>query len=294
MMKQRYRIQFAFDGTGYKGWQRQAAERRTVQETLENALEKVLGFPAEIAGCSRTDAGVHALCMTAHFTVERKLVARFPEEQERAARFPEGQGKRREQAGMPDAAQAYAAQLEAEAARWREEMNRLLDRDIRIREIRPVPADFHSRFSARGKHYRYYIDNGEKAGVFWRKYCCHFPQPLDVENMRQAAEMLQGRHDFSAFTSDKTPGKSRVRTLRRMDVRREGNAVILDFYGDGFLYHMVRILTGTLLEVGCGERTARSVAELLEEGKMGSRAQAGFLAPAKGLFLVEAYYPKNF
>ena len=143
MMKQRYRIQFAFDGTGYKGWQRQAAERRTVQETLENALEKVLGFPAEIAGCSRTDAGVHALCMTAHFTVERKLAARFPGEQERAARFPEGQGKRREQAGMPDAAQAYAAQLEAEAARWREEMNRLLDRDIRIREIRPVPADFH-------------------------------------------------------------------------------------------------------------------------------------------------------
>ena len=168
-----------------------------------------------------------------------------------------------------------------------EEINRMLPGDIRILNSELVKNGFHARKSAIGKLYEYRIDTGKKPDVFQRRYCYHFPHALDLEAMRKAAGYLTGTHEYAAYT-DKKDEKSTKRTIYDIIVSGQGGSVSIRYNGTGFLYHMVRILTGTLLEAGIHERTPESVLEALQ---MKERGRSGFLAPARGLFLREVRYP---
>ena len=170
-----------------------------------------------------------------------------------------------------------------------ETVNQMLPTDIRIREACLVKNGFHARKSAVGKIYEYCIDTGDKPDVFRRRYCFHYPYELDRERMRQAAALLKGTHDFAGYT-DKKAEISTKRTIYDIMVSGQGSSVTIRYEGTGFLYHMVRILTGTLLETGTYQRTVESVAGVLQAE---DRGQAGFLAPARGLFLREVYYDQR-
>lgn len=172
---------------------------------------------------------------------------------------------------------------------FKEKMNRILPEDIRIRHMELVPNTFHGRRSAKGKCYVYTVDTREKADVFMRKYTFHYPEVLNLEAMKKAAAYLCGKHDFSSFTDR----KDEISCIRRIDeIRIEENKskIVLSFRGNGFMYHMVRILTGTILEVGTGVKSPEVIPVILESKE---RHKAGFLAPAQGLVLKEVYYQEN-
>ena len=242
-----YLFRIQYDGTRYEGWQKQKNTDRTIQGKLERVLEEFCGFPTEVCGSGRTDAGVHALGQMA------------------SVRLPEGTD--------PEEIMKYA--------------NHYLPEDIRILAVSQVPDRFHARLSAVWKTYCYHIDTGSKKDVFERKYTYGFPFSLDVEKMRQAARLLEGTHDFKSFCSNKKMKKSTVRTLYEIRLTQLPNELQIDYRGEGFLYNMVRILTGTLIEVGRGDRKPEEIPGILE-GR--DRGLAGFTAPARGLTLVEVRY----
>lgn len=169
---------------------------------------------------------------------------------------------------------------------FREDLNQRLPEDIRVIKMELVKNGFHARYSARGKRYEYSVDTGEKADVFSRKYTFHYPKKLNMDEMRTTAGYLCGLYDFAGFT-DRPDEKSTNRRIYDITLSRNGNLLRIEYRGSGFMYHMVRILTGTLLEAGIGQRSAQSVKKVLESG---IRADAGFLAPASGLCLKEVYY----
>ena len=240
------RLDICYDGTRYRGWQRLPGREDTIQGKLETALSRILGEPIEISGSGRTDAGVHAKGQVASFHCESP---------------------------MPP------AEILANLRRY-------LPEDIGIYSCREVSCRFHARLNAREKTYVYRIWNSESPCVFERRFLAVMPEPLDVEAMSRAGELLLGKHDFSAFCGNPRMKKSTERELYALTVAREGEKIVLRFTGNGFLYNMVRILTGTLVEVGRGQRTPESVAGLFG----GKREQAGFLAPAQGLCLEEVVY----
>jgi len=250
MMGKNIRIVLQYDGTRYDGWQKQGNTDKTIQGKLEHVLERMAGRPVEVHGSGRTDAGVHALRQTANFHLP-------------------------------------ASCRPSEPAEVLEYLNAYLPEDIAVLEAEEVPERFHSRLNAVSKTYVYRIETAKKADVFRRKYVCVLGKQLDIGAMRRAAGFCIGTHDFKAFCSLKRMKKSTVRTLERIEIRAEGSQVILSFTGNGFLYNMVRILTGTLIEAGLHERSAESVREILERG---DRALAGFTAPPQGLFLAEVRY----
>lgn len=171
-------------------------------------------------------------------------------------------------------------------ADFREKMNEKLPEDIRILSVEKVSGDFHSRYRAKAKIYKYYVDQNEKANVFTRKYTCQYPKELDLEKMRQAAIRLCGTHDYTSFTDDKSE-KDKVRTIYEIKISEKDGIVCFSYYGEGFLQHMIRIITGTLLEIGTGVKQPADVESILEQKE---RAKAGFMVPAKGLFLEEVKY----
>ena len=242
-----YLFRIQYDGTRYEGWQKQKNTDRTIQGKLERVLEEFCGFPTEVCGSGRTDAGVHAL---------GQMVS---------VRLPEGTD--------PEEIMKYA--------------NHYLPEDIRILAVSQVPDRFHARLSAVWKTYCYHIDTGSKKDVFERKYTYGFPFSLDVEKMRQAARLLEGTHDFKSFCGNKKMKKSTVRTIWQIHISREETKIAISYTGDGFLQYMVRILTGTLLEIGLGKRSPESVTEILYARERGA---AGFTAPPEGLFLVSVGY----
>ena len=166
-------------------------------------------------------------------------------------------------------------------------MNRYLPEDIGVISVTEVGERFHSRLNAKGKTYCYQIINSTLPHVFDRRYSYVYPAKLDLEAMRQAAEVLIGTHDFASFTSTKKGKKSTVRTIEDISIEEDGDIIRIFYSGDGFLFHMVRILTGTLLEVGIGERTPGEMEAILQAKK---RECAGFLVPASGLTLLEVRY----
>ena len=241
-----YKLTIAYDGTRYQGWQRQPDTDLTIQGILERTVCALKGYPVEVNGSGRTDGGVHAEAQTASIRLSGKV------DEEAFCR----------------------------------ELNEKLPEDIRVMRAELVKNGFHARYSASGKLYVFTVDTREKADVFTRKYCFHFPEQPDVEAMRAAAESLIGKHDFAAFT-DRNEDQSSIRTIYNIQIEEDGSKIKFLYEGNGFMYHMVRILTGTLLEVGIGKRTLEETAALLDGGK---RWQAGFLAPACGLKLKEVYY----
>lgn len=231
-----------YDGTRYEGWQKQKGSRKTIQGRLEAVLSEFAHTPVEVCGSGRTDAGVHARGQAAN------------------VRLP----------GTVD----VKALLEY--------LNRYLPEDIRVLSASPVSENFHARFSAVRKTYVYYIDTGSKKDVFERKYVYGFPFCLDAARMREAAGYLLGTHDFKSFCGNKRMKKSSVRTLESIEIQEKDGRFVFTYTGNGFLQYMVRILTGTLIEVGLGRRSPESVQEILAAGE---RSAAGFTAPPEGLFL---------
>ena len=223
------------------------ADGESIQGWLEDTLARFEGAPLTVHGAGRTDAGVHALGQVASVSVT------FTHPAETIVRA----------------------------------LNAQLPEEIRIIDVVEAPADFHARFSARSKTYRYQLRAGGVADPFTRAYTWQMPETLDVEAMRAAASMLVGTHDFAAFQSVGTETSTSVRTISRSEFTAEGAAARYEVAGDGFLRPMLRAVVGTLVEIGRGWRSAGSMAELLTSG---SRAEAGATAPPHGLFLVRVDY----
>lgn len=240
------RLDICYDGTRYRGWQRLPGKDDTIQGKLETALSRILGETIEISGSGRTDAGVHAQGQVANFHCESTLPA------------PE----------ILDALRRY------------------LPGDIGIYSCKDVSPRFHARLNAKEKTYRYRIWNSDAPCVFQRRYVAVMPEPLNLAAMEAAAAYLVGEHDFSAFCTNAKMKKSTVRFLRSIELKRCGEEIQIFFTGNGFLQNMVRILVGTLVEVGRGQREESSIPDLFG----GKRADAGFLAPAQGLCLMEVQY----
>ena len=240
------RLDICYDGTRYRGWQRLPGKDDTIQGKLETALSRILGEPIEISGSGRTDAGVHARGQVANFHCEST---------------------------MP-------------ACEILENLRRYLPEDIGIYSCRDVSERFHARLNAKEKTYRYRIWNSEMPCVFERRFVTVMPETLDTDAMNQAARHLLGQHDFAAFCGNAKMKKSTVRYIRSLQVERSGEEIHITVTGNGFLHNMVRIIVGTLVEAGRGDRSADSIPVLFE----GKRADAGFLAPAQGLCLMEVYY----
>lgn len=242
-----YKLIIQYDGSRYDGWQRQGNTDNTIQGKLEGVLSRLAGEPVEIHGAGRTDAGVHAEGQVASV----KLPGQRPAEE----------------------VMAY--------------LNQYLPEDISVVAAEEAGERFHARLSAVGKVYRYNIRLGSIPNVFRRKYQYREKEQLDVDAMRRAAGYLTGTHDYRAFCSNKRYKKSTVRTVSSIDIHVNGADMSITFCGDGFLYNMVRILTGTLLEVGQGLRTPEEITAILESL---DRTQAGKTAPAQGLTLVRVEY----
>ena len=292
-MKQNYKFTISYDGTRYQGWERQPSTDMTIQGKLEAVLSRmaasagtdaarnmktvrntdaagedpaVIGMkhngPAdvtikeeipvaerriEVIGAGRTDAGVHARAMIANAFID---VSMDPEE-------------------------------------IRDYMNRYLPDDICIKEVRIASDRFHSRYNATGKTYRYTCYTGSVKPVFDRKYVYYMEETPDLDRMKRAAELLKGEHDFKSFCSNPKMKKSTVRKVDRIDIVKKGPYITFTYHGTGFLQYMVRIMTGTLLEVGLGKRAPESMTELLEAR---DRRIAGATAPAMGLTMISVDY----
>ena len=244
-----YRLKIQYDGTRYRGWQRQKGTDMTIQGKIERVLSEFLGQETEIHGAGRTDAGVHALEQVAHLHISG---ANPPEPEE-----------------------------------LRQYLNSYLPEDIRILSADRAGERFHSRLNATGKIYRYHIIKPEADCVFMRKYAWKVPEPLEVKRMQRAVEYLLGNHDFRSFCSKPSKKKSTVRRIDGIDIEETSREIQITFRGNGFLYNMVRILTGTLVEIGSGKREPEEIQTILEHKE---RRYAGETAPARGLFLVKVLY----
>lgn len=244
-----YKAVIQYEGTRYRGWQVQGNTENTIQGKLEALLSRMEGAPVEVHGSGRTDAGVHAAGQVISF---RCAGGKSPEE-------------------------------------IRDYMNRYLPEDMAVLSVEEAAPRFHARLHAVRKTYVYRIWNDPVRKVFGRRYVTQVEEPLDVERMRTAAAKLCGTHDYRAFCSLKRFKKSTVRTVEAIRIRQEGPLIEIAYTGDGFLYHMVRILTGTLVEAGLGFRSAESVREVLESR---DRACAGRLMPPEGLMLMSVEYLK--
>ena len=242
-----YKLLLQYDGTKLNGWQKQGNTDNTIQGKLEAILEKMYGMYVEIHGSGRTDAGVHALGQVANF----------------------------------HAPEMFSLEEILNT------LNEYLSKDIRVLSVEEVDERFHARLTAKGKTYEYRIDNGKIANVFQRKFTMREENPLDLEAMRAAAVQFLGTHDFKTFCANKKMKKSTVRTIASIEIKEMDGIVSIRYTGNGFLYNMVRILTGTLIEVGRGKRKPAEMADVIHAKDRGA---AGFTAPAQGLFLVEVDY----
>jgi tRNA pseudouridine38-40 synthase len=244
---QRFKCIVTYDGTLFAGYQVQP-NKRTVQGELERALKKLhKGEDIRVTASGRTDAGVHARGQVIHFD----------------------------------------SPLNIPLEKWEIALNSLLPDDVAVIGAARAAEDFHVRFDAKGKEYRYLVHLSSQRDPFKRHYAYQFPYALNIDSIRKAAAGLVGTHDFTSFCSAKTEVEDKVREIQEIEVLEEGDMLIFRFKGTGFLYNMVRILTGTLLEVGSGERDADSMPAIIEEK---NRSSAGKTAPPQGLYLWKVFY----
>lgn len=232
-----YRLTIQYDGGRYKGWQKLGGGENTIQEKLEKVLSELAGYELEVIGCSRTDAGVHALAQTANFKLNRCL--------------PEKQIK--------------------------DYLNRYLPQDICVTEVTSVDEDFHARYQAKNKTYLYRIWNLEYSNPFMRRYSMHVSEKLDLSAMEKAGHQFLGAHDFTAFSNAKSKKKSMIKEIYSIDIESAQGFVNIRICGDGFLYNMVRWIVGALVEAGLGKLASEDIPGLLlskERGQAGNLADA--------------------
>jgi tRNA pseudouridine38-40 synthase len=236
-----------YDGSRYRGWQKQKDVDITIQNKLETVLSKMTGEEIQVIGCGRTDTGVHADSYVANFKTNYMASAD----------------------DMLDYLYEY------------------LPEDIVVKSMKDTSERFHARYNVKGKTYEYTINNNRYRDVFSRKYAYHISDKLNVYDMRKAAEALIGTHDFQSFTSLKPNSKPTLRTINYINICEKEDVIKIEVNGNGFLLNMVRIIAGTLIEVGKGSLKPDVIKIILEEKK---RSEAGPIAPAKGLCLKEIQY----
>ena len=241
------KLTLQYDGTRYRGWQTQQGKGPTIQETLEERIEKITGVRPKLISAGRTDSGVHACGQVANFNTEHTI--------------------------------ACDSFLRA--------INSIPPHDIIISHAEDVPEDFHARYRAKEKHYRYRILNSPVNDPFQMPFSWHIPYRLDMEKMKEAAKVFVGENDFTSFRGAGCGAKTTVRNLKRLKISRREDMIDLDFLGTGFLRHMVRNIVGTLVEVGRGKTAPEEVKGILAAR---NRCIAGPTAPAQGLFLMSVTY----
>lgn len=240
------KLTIEYDGTNYNGWQKQK-QGKTIQESIEKAIEKIIKEEVSITGSSRTDSGVHAKGMIANFMTE----SRVPPE------------------------------------RFREAINTKLPDDIAIIKSEEVPLEFHSRYNSKGKTYCYTLINRREKVALLKNYVYHVVEPLDVKRMEETCKYFIGKHDFSAFKTNGSSVKTTVRTISDLHIEKDNEFIKIFVTADGFLYNMVRIIVGTLVEVGLGKKKPE---EVLSAINTGNREESGHCAPPNGLVLEKVYY----
>jgi tRNA pseudouridine38-40 synthase len=246
-MSRTLKLIVAYDGALFAGWQSQS-HRNTVQDHLERAFERVTGEATRVHGAGRTDAGVHALAQCAHVDVLKFLPADC----------------------------------------WIKALNALLPPAIRVLRCRNASKDFHARLSAKGKIYRYRIWTAPILPPFEYRRVWHIAQSLDLKILKSAAKHFVGTHDFASFAANRgKPEPSTIRTINSVRVRQKGPYITIEFDGDGFLYKMVRLMTGALVKCALGKMRIEEITSRLHSGKVGSDR---FVAPAEGLYLVRVRY----
>lgn len=248
---QRYAIGIEFCGTRFKGWQTQQAGVRSIQETIEKVLSRIADEPIILHGAGRTDAGVHASNMVAHFDTH-------------AIRPERG---------------------------WLMGANSQLPKDIALKWIRPMGMDFHARFKAQARRYRYITYNAPMRPALLFGQVTHAYYPLDVEKMIVAATKFAGTHNFESFRAAACQSNQPIRHVSHCRLFRHGHYLVLDIQANGFLHHMVRNIMGCLLEVGQNKYPIAHIDTLFAAQ---DRTAAGITAPAHGLYFVNAYYPEQF
>lgn len=236
-----------YDGSRYKGWQKQTEGINTVQGKLEDILTKMTGEEVQLVGCGRTDTGVHALNYTANFHTDSNMSI---EEMQKYLDY-----------NLPD--------------------------DIALLSLKNSSERFHARYNILSKTYMYRINNSQIKNVFDRRYIHNIGEKLDLDKMKKCSQVLIGTHDFQSFTTLKSKTKSTVRTINYINIEEKENIIEIDVNGNGFLWNMVRIILGTLIEAGMGKINVSDVEKILNSK---TRANAGPMVPAKALFLKDVEY----
>lgn len=240
-----------YDGSAYHGWQIQAHDAKTVQQELEMALSRIAAQKVRVICAGRTDTGVHATAQVIHFDTTQPR-------DERA---------------------------------WVLGTNTQLSENVRVRWAQFVTSDFHARFSATGRRYRYVIDNRSVRPAIMSRQLTWQCQMLDEDRMQKAATALVGEHDFTSYRTVHCQAKSPVRTVHSLRVERRGDLVVIDIHANAFLHHMVRNIAGVLMAIGCGKEEIGWAEKVLA---LKDRTLGGVTAPAQGLYLVDIDYPEQF
>lgn len=249
--QRRYAACVEYHGAAFHGWQRQKHTDRTVQGVLEAALSKVADEPISIITAGRTDTGVHASHQIIHFDTS----------------------------------------VERSDFAWWRGTNRFLDLDVRLRWVVPIDSEFHARFSALSRSYRFIIFNQPVNSAIYRRLATHEYRELDASLMAKAGKALLGEHDFSSFQAAGCQAHSPIRTVSQFELHQHGPWIWFDITANAFLQHMVRNIAGTLIEIGCGKRQLNWFTQVLNAK---DRKQGGITAPAQGLYLVGVGYPNEF
>ena len=241
------KLTIEYDGKDFNGWQKQP-DRLNIQGSIENAIKQITGEEVELNASGRTDAGVHSWGQVANFKTESNLpIEKFPIA-----------------------------------------INTKLKRSIRIIKAEEVDERFHSRLSCKRKTYRYVINNSEFASAIYRNLETHIPQKLNIEKMKEAVKFFEGEHDFKAFKASGTSSKSSVRAIYKAEVKEmPDNRIYIELTGNGFLYNMVRIIAGTLVDVGLDKIKPDEIKNIILQGK---RDLAGKTLPPNGLYLLNVEY----
>lgn len=245
-----YKLTIQYVGEKFQGWQKQTSTDNTIQGKLESVLSVMAQADVKVDGAGRTDAGVHAYGQVA------------------TAKIPNVRN--------PRDINIYC--------------NKYLPQEIAVVNVEEVYPRFHARLNKSIKVYQYRINNSGVRNVFANRFQCNIDTKLNINKMKTAASLLEGKHDFQSFTSNKNSKKSTERIIYSIDIEKTDGEVILTFKGNGFLYNMVRIIVGTLIEIGLNERNPRDIDRLFAVKK---RSEAGFLAEAKGLSLLEVIYEED-
>lgn len=245
------KMTITYDGSRYLGWQRLQGKQEgaAIQDIIEKILSAILTRECKIHGAGRTDAGVHAYEQVAHFYLEEDWISQLKD--------------------------------------IKGQLNTRLPEDIRIVDLIQVQGKFQSRYDAKAKVYTYCIETGDRPRVFERKYVLWIPESLNIDAMRKGAKYLEGTHDFKGFSSKMKDGRKTHKTIYETKIEVKGSKIQFSVMADGFLYHMMRIITGTIIEIGMGKRDPESIIEIFKHQE---REKAGYKVSGHGLFLKKIFY----